>query len=61
MELLYNELKLNMFDISTADKYDLICIKHRREHGLIVNYIDYIMCQSECQIHDSCPLNPKND
>lgn len=44
------------------DEYDNVCINHRTQNGLSVKIdLEDIDCESECEVHETCPLNPKNE
>lgn len=36
------------------------CEAHRRRAGLICNDLGGIDCKTECEVEDTCPLNPDN-
>ena len=38
------------------DDYDEQCERHRRKHGLILDYL--LDCKTQCEVESTCPMNP---
>lgn len=56
------KMEYEKYATTEEDESDKACIDHRTQNGLSeVIDTDDMDCESECEVHETCPLNPKNE